>query len=87
MLYAVDWKIIHVPLFVHACRSIGVSNFNIHHLEELKKVRPHNLPVSKCVHAKCLHWLTDELMLSVLHIHYTWDVYYCSSISLVSEPN
>lgn len=28
-----------------ACRSIGVSNFNVHHLEELKKVRPHNVPV------------------------------------------
>ena len=36
-------------LWLCACRSIGVSNFNVHHLEELKKVRPHNIPASECV--------------------------------------
>lgn len=38
-------------MFLRPCayRSIGVSNFNVHHLEELKKVRPHNIPASECV--------------------------------------
>lgn len=39
---------------MHARRSIGVSNFNVHHLEELKKVRPHSLPVGKCGHVECI---------------------------------
>ena len=28
-------------------KSIGVSNFNEHHLQELKKARPDNIPVGK----------------------------------------
>ena len=29
----------------HTRRSIGVSNFNVHHLEGLKKARPNHVPV------------------------------------------
>ena len=29
----------------HPHRSIGVSNFNVHHLEQLKLARPNHIPV------------------------------------------
>ena len=28
-------------------RSIGVANFNVHHLEELKKARPDHIPAGE----------------------------------------
>ena len=29
-------------------RSVGVANFNVSHLTELKKARPDNIPVGEC---------------------------------------
>ena len=31
----------------HYSRSVGVSNFNANHMEELKKARPNNMPVGE----------------------------------------
>ena len=31
------------------CRSIGVSNFNVHHLQQLKLARPNHIPAGKYI--------------------------------------
>ena len=41
-----SWRYTHTHTLMHApYRSIGVSNFNIHHLEQLKLARPNHVPV------------------------------------------
>ena len=39
--------------FVH-CRSIGVANFNAHHLRELKTARPDDVPVGRYIQCSIL---------------------------------
>ena len=43
------------------CRSIGVANFNVHHLKELKKARPDHIPAGETI-TKLMSRSSDNLM-------------------------
>ena len=52
-----DCPTLIVMLFpYYTCRSIGVANFNVKHLTELKKARPDHIPAGEnfCMSIKCV---------------------------------